>query len=297
MHPRTPAVAEIVRRLSNIEDQLGVLHDAYAGERCVVVSCGPSLSVVPTNRLVAALDGQLTIAVKQAIDVVGEQADFLCFNSFNVQRFRSPSRSTIRSLVRDANRRAPQMNDADLVFEQDQSAGDLQRSLAANCDFDAHPLGEGGPRPWGPGIMYELVLPLAVHLGVSEIVTLGWDIGDDTGRNTHFYDGDAGDASFDGDRGEAPALAGARGHLPGWLRVGARSARAFLAHHTGRVYNRAVPVQGETELVSKSTASVRAWLAMRGVTLAVVTPSTYFHPSIRRLSVDGFLELRRREVG
>ncbi len=33
-------------------------------------------------------------------------------------------------------------------------------------------------RWYGPGIMYETVIHLAMHLGVNKITTLGWDIGD-----------------------------------------------------------------------------------------------------------------------
>ena len=31
---------------------------------------------------------------------------------------------------------------------------------------------------WGPGILYETGIPLALHLGCKDIVTIGWDIGD-----------------------------------------------------------------------------------------------------------------------
>ena len=31
---------------------------------------------------------------------------------------------------------------------------------------------------WGPGLMYEMAIPLAMFLGCKEIITVGWDIGD-----------------------------------------------------------------------------------------------------------------------
>lgn len=36
----------------------------------------------------------------------------------------------------------------------------------------------GMNQPWGPGIMYEMAIPLCLYLGVRKIVTVGWDIGD-----------------------------------------------------------------------------------------------------------------------
>ena len=31
-------------------------------------------------------------------------------------------------------------------------------------------------RPWGPGTMYEMAIPLALYMGCSKIVTIGWDL-------------------------------------------------------------------------------------------------------------------------
>ena len=49
------------------------------------------------------------------------------------------------------------------------------------------------PRPCGPGIMYETVLFTAIHLGVSKIRVLGWDLGNDKANENdyeHFYSKD-----------------------------------------------------------------------------------------------------------
>ena len=118
----------------------------------------------------------LTIAVKQAIDVVGEQADFHCWNSFNVSRFKRPSPSTIRCFIAGPSSRIPQWNRRDLSFPQVEGKGGLANSLAYSRDFSEHLIASDPVRPFGPGIMYELVFYLAVHLGVSEIITIGWDI-------------------------------------------------------------------------------------------------------------------------
>ena len=41
------------------------------------------------------------------------------------------------------------------------------KGLDMNIDFS---------RPWGPGTMYELAIPLALYMGCSKIVTIGWDL-------------------------------------------------------------------------------------------------------------------------
>ena len=54
-------------------------------------------------------------------------------------------------------------------------------SLSEREDWDTMKLDHpeyGFNQPWGPGIMYEMALPLAMYLGCKKIVTIGWDIGD-----------------------------------------------------------------------------------------------------------------------
>ena len=291
MHPSTQGVAAALRRTDGLAGQLDVLRGAYAGHRCVVVTCGPSLGDVAPERLRSALEGELTLSVKQAIDVTAAQTDFLCFNSFNVTRYTTRSPDTITCLVREPTGRTPQLNRADVVFTQSAESGDLDRSLASTRRFADHRLDADAPRPWGPGIMYEIVLHLAVHLGVSEIITVGWDIANAAGRNTHFYDARLADDEFDRERDEAFRTSTTRRALPSFARTSARWMRAAVAHSRGDLYNKAVPVPGETERVSASTTEANAWLADEGARLRVVTESPHLAPEIERLSADQVLDL------
>ena len=45
-------------------------------------------------------------------------------------------------------------------------------------DFENITFSKSIERPWGPGLMFELAVPMAIHLGCKNIVTIGWDIGD-----------------------------------------------------------------------------------------------------------------------
>jgi len=139
--------------------------------------------------------------------------------------------------------------------------------------------------------MYEIVLHLAVHLGVSEIITIGWDIANAAGRNTHFYDTRLADDGFDRERDEAFRTSTTRRALPSFARTSARWMRAGVAHSRGDLYNKAVPVPGETERVSASTTEANAWLADEGIRLRVVTESPHLAPEIERLTSDQALDL------
>ena len=293
MHELTRALGRDVRRADHVDAQIDLLKGRFAGETCVIVTCGPSLATVPADELRRRLRGRLVISVKQAIDVVGASADFQCWNSFNVTRFEVPSPDTIRCLVGDPSGRFPQFNRRDIEFPQVDARGRLETSLAATRDFGDHLLGDHTLRPFGPGIMYELVVYLAVHLGVAEILTIGWDIANRSGRNTHFYDGSDDQAFFERGRvtpDAAGAAASARRHVPDAVRLPVRRLRARRDHRRGVLYNRTTPLDGETELVSDSTGSLKQWLDTVGVGLTVTTDSEFLDPSIGRVSVEELFE-------
>lgn len=268
------------------------MRNRYRGATCVVVTCGPSLGDVPADDLRRALAGHLTIAVKQAVDVVGPQADFQCWNSFNVRRFGVQSTDTIRAFVREPTGRIPQFNRHDLVLPQDNGEGQLVRSIAYRRDFEAYNLTDGLRRPFGPGIMYELVFHLAEHLGVAKIITVGWDIAGPSGKNTHFYDNAAEAAYYERGRA-APGSTGPtrRQRVPEPLRYYGRWAKNARAHRRGETYNRTASLIGESEVVGDSTTDLAAWLAGHRISLAAVTASPHLSPAIERLSVAELFDL------
>ena len=63
-------------------------------------------------------------------------------------------------------------------------------ALCNTLEFDKYTLDKTILRPWGPGIISEVVFYMAVHLGVKSICTLGWDltISDKVIEGKHFYD-------------------------------------------------------------------------------------------------------------
>jgi hypothetical protein len=241
---------------------------------------------LPAASLRQALSGVLTISVKQAVDVTGPETDFHCWNSFNVAKWGPTSSSTLRCLVEEPTGRQPQFNLYDLAFPQVDGRGELAKSIARHRNFDDFLLEAGSTRPFGPGIMYELVFFLAVHLGVSEIVTIGWDIANPSGKNTHFYDHAEDGRFFEQGRSETPQTATLRSRLPEPIKARIRSARTRLAHERGELYNRTRSLSGETELVADSTQALHAWLASHQVHLAVTTDSAFLSSDIERLSAN-----------
>lgn len=292
MHDSTPELARQVRDASTIDDQIDLLANRYAGEPCVIVTCGPSLAQVPPAEFRRSLAGVLTIVVKQAIDVVRGEADFQCWNSFNVRRFEIPSANTIRCFVAEPTGRMIQHNRADIRFALESADGDLSRSIAAKHDFGDYLLDDDGPRPFGPGIMYELCFYLAVHLGVSEILTVGWDIADSDGKNTHFDDQHVEQQFFESVRDSVRTEAATKPHplLSEGFRRPVRWARTRRRHQSDEVYNRTRVLHGETPLVAASTGPLAAWLSELGLELVVGTDSPHLDSSIPRIAVNEVID-------
>lgn len=292
MHARTPELAREVRAARTFAEQVERMQGVYRGSTAVIASCGPSLGALPAADLREALRGVPCFAVKQAVDVVGDQTDMHCWNAFNVRRFGRPSRQTVRCIVQEPTGRVPQWNRFDVAFPQVDGKGDLGRSVAATRNFDQYLLADGRPRPFGPGIMFELVLYLVVHTGVSEVLTIGWDIASPTGGNTHFYDTAAESAFYERARRPhgAPAPRTVGGMLPPPLRRAARGAKTLLAHTRGHTYNRTTPLAGETDAVSAATADMVAWLAAHGVSIAALSESEFVGRHVPLLTPQSFVE-------
>ena len=62
-----------------------------------------------------------------------------------------------------------------------------QDTIAGSLNFDDMKLlGSRCEVTWGPGMFYEMMIPLCLHLGVKNIVTIGWDL-KVTDEHKHFY--------------------------------------------------------------------------------------------------------------
>ena len=66
----------------------------------------------------------------------------------------------------------------DVMFPVIRNHGTMDNTQAARLDFDDFTMDKTYDRAWGPGLMYEMAIPLAMFLGCKEIITVGWDIGD-----------------------------------------------------------------------------------------------------------------------
>lgn len=244
------------------------------GRTALVVSCGPSMGRWREVHAGLAAEQPLVLCVKQAVDEVGPLCDIHVFNAYNVQRYRYRGR---RPLVVAGSG----LDNAPLFEASDQRYSvvgggpnsDLVRdTLAGALSFEAHELEQTGMarRPWGPGIMYEMVFPLLVHLGVTRIVTVGWDVADSDGRNSHFYDRAKSSPMPSRPLDPLSRLGRLLRRVPG-----VQVACSWLLRSLGRRYNPAPMAPGEAELIAASLPRLLSWLGDRGVDLKIETDSVW----------------------
>lgn len=255
-----------------------ILQDRFSGVSALVVSAGPSAKY--WREVYNSIpDPKIVVCIKQSIELQG--LTDLCHihfcNSWNLKRYRYDKSRVIR-IFTDGEGAPPSMQKWDVRYTIDEPHRVLEASLAAQRNFTDWTIGKSGlRRPFGPGIMYECVFFTLVHMGVSQIRTVGWDIADSRGGNTHFYDST--------ERAKAPSNNGT------YLRrltseivqpiqkvaimLGARTANRIFRYWRGSKYNLAGMMDQEANIVAESLPELYRWLEKESVSLTCVSDSPW----------------------
>jgi hypothetical protein len=266
MNSKTSELFKLINQYDDIPDRLNQLKDYYKGETCYIVSAGPSLKKYERKFIKEKLKDKLVICVKQAYTVLEEIADFHVLNLTNFQPYDYKDLNTIvvwevfeqfhPQLILSNNLKCDLMlpvignHNPDIVDR-------INNSQAGKLNFDDFTLDKTLNRMYGPGIMYETVIHLALYLGVSEIITLGWDIGDvskfkgndlkEDVWQDHFYEG------YEGNN-----LADKISYAPTPMNF----------HEVNTVVN--------------STKTLNEWLLSQNVKLSIISDTNPAHESIPR---------------
>ena len=159
---------------------------------CVILTCGPSLNDFSEIDLREKLKDKFVIAVKQAYHKVPDLVDMHVFNCNNYEPYEYNENNPIvvgcSSMPLGVTKESiwgPNTN-PDLFYRVE--ARGYESTLAKTGDFESFTLEKTLARPWGPGIMSEIVFYLVKHLGCQSVTTIGWDL-EEPGeiKSTHFY--------------------------------------------------------------------------------------------------------------
>lgn len=273
MKSQTSKLKKEISQLEESEDRLKILKDQYKDETAYIIAAGPSLKNYKQEYLSEFLEDKLCLPIKQSYNFLKEVADFHLLNFCN---FAPYDWSNNQSIVTWAifEQFHPQMIfqnnlEADLfipIFRNNQFTGGgvgpdkMIHSVAEKGDYDSIKLDHpefGFNQPWGPGIMYEMAIPLAIYLGCKKIVTVGWDIGD----INSFENGSDDDTQ-----------------------------RVFQEHFYGDKHNEIVYAKtsmGPREItsVAKSTEGMYNWLKKQGIEWEMVSDRNPGYKGIKRVEL------------
>lgn len=260
-------IEKIKQQVASEKTSVNILKDSFMGGTALVVSAGPSATNWKEVYDRVLEENPLIVCIKQAVEIDGlnELCDVHFINPYNLKRYKY---KTTPLIIFSGATDGPRVyNDYDIKFlvEKDPAAH-LQETVAYSGEFQKYELEITGlSRPWGPGVMYESVFYTLQYMGVTRIVTVGWDIADEGGRNSHYYD----------QKGLLTIVDSGIRRASSKLRI--IRLYNYLLYLAGKKYNHAGMLDGEAEIVSKSIPSLISWLDKRGVKLEINSNSKWIN--------------------
>lgn len=275
------AIEKIKNDLSEDVFVIDALRDTFKGKTVLVISAGPSADSWQKVYEKEKHNNPVIVCIKQTLNLIDIPCDIHFLNSANLIKYKYQP-STLSIMTRNS-KAAPIFGKYDVEFRlMEEFNYKPEYYLASNQRFDCYTLDKTGlTRPIGPGIMHESVFHTLIHMGFNKIITVGWDIADPEGKNTHFGQRN------DGDIGTQYKPKGMKlffenisfklGLLKLVRKVGfvKRYIIGALNYHSGKKVNLAGMAKGEAKVVSSSIPSLLNWLESSGIQITVNTKSKW----------------------
>lgn len=264
MHNNTNNLLNKILQYEDIPDRLKVLKDSYKNETCYIVSAGPSLKNYSPEYLRDKLKDKLVISVKQSFNILKEIVDFHVLNFTNFQPYDYSNTNNIvvwevfeqfhPNMILENNFKCELMLPV-IGNHNSNTITKIDESQAGKLSFDDYTLDKTLNRMYGPGIMYETAIHLALYLGVKKIITLGWDIGDVSKFKGNNLNEDVWQDHFYEDKSDKMAYAPTPMNL----------------HEINTVVN--------------STNYLNKWLKSKNIELNIISDRNPSHKSIKRIKL------------
>ena len=164
--------------------------NCHLGKSAVILTCGPSLSEFDKGKMENFCKDKVVFTIKQAIKKYPNISNYHFFNDNNFCKYNTSALKIASSANPEGAKRVIWRNqDIDLTFRITSKSWKINDSISYNNDFSRMMIQEGETsRQWGPGIMYETVLPFVIYTGIKKIYINGWDYTTVGGKLKHYYD-------------------------------------------------------------------------------------------------------------
>jgi hypothetical protein len=164
--------------------------DKHKGQTAFIVGCGPSLNEYTKEALMDYVKDDVILCIKQAQYEFVKECDYHFVNCNNLVYYEYPEKTEIvasPAINLDFSPFCSKPVSYRFKIKKDRI---IEKTVAGLKDFHLNEVTNSEPSStWGPGIMYEAVIPFAVHCGFSHIKFIGWDytVNKQDGHLTHFY--------------------------------------------------------------------------------------------------------------
>ncbi len=176
-----------------LKNAINSLKGKFYGCEAVILSCGPSLKNDYSDYDIAQFcKGKLVIAVKEALF----EANFANLWFLNDSRWREYDlnfENVLTIYTHGIHNTALKAKDSKIIYdvsipeEFDNKNISLNEQLIHLKNFSKYNFSNQIERPWGPGILYETVFYMLLHMKISNVYTLGWDLSL-SGNLNHYFD-------------------------------------------------------------------------------------------------------------
>lgn len=234
-------------------------------DNVIITTCGESLINYKEkifNEYAYNKRNTTIICIKQSYDIFKNICDIHLINTANQRRYNYLKNKKPFIIMGSSDFENKIYMEYDfkyyIKYEKDKYKS-LSKTLSRDNEFKYFPLEKNffkkkkSYRKWGPGIMYEIALPLAITLAKKKILIYGWDISDINNQNSHYDD---------------KIISLSTNILPGY-----RTSRHyhniynFLLHILGLTYNKATMFEGESALVKSFIPQIKKYLKSLNITL------------------------------
>jgi hypothetical protein len=182
MKDKTKELKKLMWDFEEQYDRVGVLKDVYKGETAYICTSGPTFNQFSTDNLKSLLNDKLVLSIKQTQHIIDEITDFHLLNFCNLTQYNYKNQDTIVGwAVWDESQPYTIIDNFPVDFILDtyklnDGVPKIENTMSHSDYWEGLDINKGFSRPWGPGTMYELAIPLALYMGCDKIVTIGWDL-------------------------------------------------------------------------------------------------------------------------
>lgn len=188
-----------------IETKTRITRGIFANKKAYILAAGPSLNTIDFGKLEHELKHSLVICIKQSYLKLKEYnishlCDMHLLNFCNHFDYGWEQHTCPTGWVFFDEKHPQEVRDRNdkcssywhVTNNGSNTEEGFLKSMAGSSNWsNMYNIGSGKVH-WGPGLMYELAIPLAALAGCNEIILCGWDIGtmannNKANLNSHFY--------------------------------------------------------------------------------------------------------------